>query len=136
MQAKKRSDGVIEFSDSGLKLEINPVSMFRDTLHGDIRPILDKMIESELKEALEAFRDSEENQIEYRKLLYQKEKFSKLIYKIAIIDRELVLKLHSDSEDIDLGVELQEIYSYAHSVWRFDSSYAYTSSVELKQEIK
>lgn len=133
---KRETDGNLNVSDFGLELKINPASMFRETLHKDTREILDKMISKELVLALKAFEDSEENTKEYRNALYQKEKRSSLIYKIALIERDLVWKLHTNGEGIPMSKELAEIRIFAHSVFRYDSDYGFKSSTEIKQDIK
>lgn len=136
LHLQQNSQGQITLDGLGLKLEIKPDLIFKNLMSFDARKILNKIIEKELIEALEAFEKSEENTEEFRDRLYQKEVTSLLIKRIAIVERDLVYKLHEDGECIEMSNELEEVRSYAHSVWRYDTYYGYpkTKKYELKNE--
>lgn len=135
MEIKETSQGEIELNGLGLKLNIKPELLLKNSMSFDARKILNKIIEKELIEALEAFEKSDENTDEFRNKLYDKEVVSLLIKRIAIVERDLVSKLHEDGECIEMSNELEEVRSYACSVWKFDTCYGYpkTKKYELKK---
>lgn len=134
MILQQNPDGKLELSGLGLKFEIDPRWLLTESLNKNSRVILDQLLESSLEAALLDFLNSDENNDEKRKQLYQKECRSFYIQKIADIERDLISKLHSDGECIELNEELDEIRKYAYTVWRYDSKYGYKSiqKIEMK----
>lgn len=135
MEIQQHSDGKIKISGSGLDLEISTHYILTETMHKDSRKILSQLIENELINALKTFRDSNENTADIRNKLYSKTVLSEHIKKIAIIERDLVYKLHLDGECIDLDKELQEIRDYAHSVWKYCKEYGYVPMKKVSFDI-
>jgi len=127
MQIQKNPDGKIIVSGDGITLEVNSHYILKETMHKDSLKILSRIIEKEFIKALETFKDSNENTPIIREKLYHKEVFSENIKNIALIERDLIYKLHIDGECIELSPALQEIRDYAHSVWKYCADYGYIS---------
>jgi hypothetical protein len=135
---EKHSDGSVHLSGLGLKLEIDPKWLFKQSINQESQIILDKLLENELKSALDEFIDSDENVEKIRRRLYHKEMHSALIAKIANIERDLVNKIHSDPETIELSDAQSEARDFAYSVWKYCSDYGFarTSKTVLDSESK
>lgn len=137
LHIQKNPDGNFELSNIGLKIEISPARMFMQTLDPRTRPILDSMIEERLIKALVDFRDSKDNTKEKRRAIYDKEgEPNSEILNIALIERDLVWKLHSDGECIKLDKELFEIREYAQEVYRYSTQYGYPKIKKLEDFLK
>lgn len=125
MKIQNDSYGKVTVSGDGITLEIDSRYILTETMHMDSRKILNKLIENVFIAALKDFQYSQENTPIIRKQLYNKEIFSEHIKKIALIERDLIYKLHLDGDCIELSDDLQEIRDYAHSVWKYCTDYGY-----------
>lgn len=131
MKLEKHPDGSIHLHELGLKLEVQPQWLFKQSINRESQAILDELLEGKLKSALDDFISSPENDEDFRDKLYRKEEFSKRIALIAHIERDLIQKLHSDGECIELSEAQEEARSFSFSVWKFCSDYGYKSTMGL-----
>ena len=120
---------------SGLEFKLKPSSVFKNCISEESQSVLDEMIETSLKKAIDDFYTSEEyNQ---KDELQKKQIVTKHVKKIALIER-LSHELHSDSECIELSETQKEIQNFCFTVWRYSQKYGFkpSKSVTLEDEKK
>lgn len=133
MELKKCAGGKFEFNLDGLKLEINPVQLFKDQLGRRGQSTLDLLLENHLKKLLNNFINSNQNTPEYRKALYEKTTYaSEYIMNIACFERDLLWHLHSDSEVINLTEKQQEVRDFCFSVCKFCIEYGFRHDKKIE----
>jgi hypothetical protein len=115
----------ITLEGGGLELKIKPSSIFKNCISAETQSVLDEMIETSLKKALDDFYTSEE--YEQKDELQTKQIVMKHVKNIALIER-LAYELHSDSECINLSKTQSEIRDFCYTVWRYSREYGFKPS--------
>jgi hypothetical protein len=132
---KRDPDNKLSLFMMGLRMEVQPYWLIKETINKNSQNILDELIEQKYKDALNAFSVWQSNVISSMKdeedgtVIFEKNKYEvhhKEIQDIADISRDL-LQLHSDAECIELTKEQQIAEEISFSYWRYNSFYGFKS---------